>query len=129
MEIKKYVIVLFVILSFSICNAQTFIITDITPNANPSQEEINKATKLIGTEFNLSFSDSDVTMIRKDDKGETHYILLQNIGNNKYRKYTSKDNNSYHELELNTLLGYIKGGTFIHIHHGSFGGTFKFKRK
>lgn len=126
---KKTILFTIMFILANICQAQTFIITDITPSANPSQEEINAAKKLIGSEFNLSFSDKDVTMIRKDDKGETHYKLLQNIGNNKYRKYTSKDNNSYDELELNTLLGYIKGGTFIHIHHGSFGYTFKFKRK
>lgn len=130
---KSFFLILLV--AFLNCTAfgQTFKITEVRNYHGLSQSQIKKNKKLIGTEINLTFTDNDVRVSMSDGKGGYTSKLLQKKGNNIYRKSTilgDPDNwDSYDEIELDTFMGYIRGFTYTHIHHGDFGGGFKAKRK
>ena len=112
---------------------QTFKVTEVNSYPGMSQSQINKSKKFMGTEVTLTFTDNDVRASLPDGKGGYKTTLLQKKGNNIYRKSTilgdPNDWDSYDEIELDTFMGYIRGFTFRHIHHGNFGGGFKAKRK
>ena len=130
---KKVVLFFVVILSFLGINAQTFVVTDYTAPAGFSKERIQKGKKVIGKEIKLLFSDNDVKMTGTNQNGEISTEILYKKSANVYRRGTCGDpydcNDSYDEIELDTVLGYIRGFTFTHIHHNKFGGSIVLKRK
>ena len=128
---KKLLIVLFSLIAAVSAYGQTFTITEVFPYPGMSETDQSKAKKVIGQEVKLTFTDDDVRVSTRKEDGGYDSIMLQKKGNNIYRVSTSSDGgwDSYNELELETLLGYIRGFQFTHIHHGDFGGGFKAKRK
>lgn len=126
---KGFLILLLLFPIFTITSAQTFVVTEYNAPANFSKERAEKGKKIIGNTVTLTFTDIDVRMSSTTENGDYRSIILEKKGNNIYRKYTSDNGDSYDELELDTFMGYITGCTFLHIHHGGFGGSMKMKRK
>lgn len=125
---KRILILLFALIAVMSVSAQTFVISEVNPY---KEENTAKAQELIGSDIKLVFTDDDVSVTAKDSNGVSKTIILKNMGNNVYRRKTSNtdDWDSYDELQLDTFLGYIRGFTYTHISHKTFGGAFKAKRK
>lgn len=125
---KKFLLLLLTLLAVITVKAQTFVVSEVTPFDEQNRTE---AQKIIGSDVKLTFTDNDVSVTAKGNDGVSKTIILTNMGNNVYRRKTSKsdDWDSYDELELETFLGYIRGFTYTHISHKKFGGSFKAKRK
>lgn len=129
---KKIIVILLVLFVSIGTNAQTFVLSEIIPppSYTTTQEELNEANKNIGKwEVTLTFTDKDVRMAGIDKKGDYRSEILQNMGNNIYRKYTTRNPDSYDEIEIIKYLGVISSFTFTHIHYGKVGGKMVFKRK
>lgn len=105
--IQKYVVVIFaILLTYSCTSAETFVVTDIVAPDNISEKHLQEVrNKVIGTEVYLLFSDNDVRMTVKPEGENAESIVLQKIGDDLYR---GKDGYEEFDLELNTILGYIK---------------------
>ena len=104
---KRYIAAIFVImLTCSYSNAQTFVVADIVVPDNLPEKRIKEAReRFVGTEVYLLFSDNDVRMTAKPKGKKAESMLLKKIGNNLYR---GEENYEVLDLELNTLLYYIK---------------------
>ena len=125
---KRFFLIFFTLLAVITVKAQTFVVSEVTPYRDKDRTE---AQKMIGSDIKLTFTDNDVSATAKDSDGVSKTIILKSMGNNVYRRKTSNsdDWDSYDEIQLDTFLGYIRGFTFTHIHHKTFGGSFKAKRK
>lgn len=118
---------LFAVMLTCLCaNAQTFIVSDIVFSNNMKESEIQEKRKeAIGVEVNLLFSDNDVrvTFITKEG---AESMILQKIGGNLYRH---QEKRSCDDLELNTILGYIRSCKLSAYEDGKWLGTAILKRK
>lgn len=129
-KMKKVLVIFLVLFAFIKANAQTFVLSEIIPppSHTPTQEELNTFKNLIGKyEMTLTFTDKDVRISGKGLDGDYHSEILQNMGNNIYRKYDNKDN--YGEIEVSKYLGVISSFTMTNIKHGKIKLKLKFKRK
>ena len=130
---KRFVLLFLLLISYYVINAQTFVVVDYIAPAGFSQERIEEAKKIIGTEVTLLFTDDDVKMTMPNKKGELVSKIHFKKGKNIYRRGSCADpydcRDSYDEIELNTILGYIRSFKYTHIHHNKFGGGIVLERK
>lgn len=105
--VKKYAVLIYtVLLTCSCTNEHTFTVSDVRASSNLSEEHIQETREqLIGTEVNLLFSDNDVRIIVNPQNKETESMILQKIGHDLYR---GNDGADVIDLELNSILGYIR---------------------
>lgn len=115
-HIPKYVTIIFiVILTCTSCtNEQTFVVTDfVTPDYIPQKAVQETKDKIMGVEYSLLFSNKDVRMTMKPPTSEkVESFLFQKIGDGLYR-VEEEGSGDVVDLELNTILGYIKSCKII----------------